>query len=412
MFKPPLVKFSSKKNFFFLASLFSFFLPASLQAFDLHEKVQLHGFIYKGYLNSTAKNFLAHSRGGTFAFNEIGLNLNSQFTHNLRVGAQVISRDLGDYGDNKLRLDWALIDYHAHDAIGVRLGKIKIPMGFYNTGRDSDFLRPMIFLPQSIYDETRRDLWLAQTGGEVYGNLSFELYGDVDYQFFYGRVDYEEDTVYYDSSLQNIQTRLKTTPDPNNLLPDSIDSFDRDNEYFYGGALVYSPPLDNLKFGISFAAGRDEIESNGSKIGEFKMRSKMVYSLQYTWEELTIRSEYSENDRTQTVFGISAIDGPSQAWYVMLTYAYSDRLCLSLLYDEYYRLKHDKHGDESSQKSIDSQPWRKDWGLGLRYDLNENWTIKGEYHLVEGGALLMSFFNPDGLETHWKYGALKISFTF
>jgi len=392
--------------------LFALFFPAALQAFDLYEKVQLHGFLSQGYLNSSGNNFLAQSKGGTFEFNEIGINLNSEFTDVFRIGAQVISRDLGDYGDNKLRIDWALMDYHADDAIGVRLGKIKIPTGFYNMERDSDFLRPMIFLPQSIYDETRRDLWLSHTGAEVYGNLGCDFFGDIDYQFFYGRIEYEEDTVYYDSTLQNIQRRLKNTPDPDNFLPDSIDSFDRENQYLYGGALVYNLPDHNLKLGVSFAAGRDEIELNGSKIGELKIRSKMVYSLEYTWEELTLRSEYSENDRTQTVFGISAIDGPSQAWYVMLSYTHSDQLFFSLLYDEYYRLKHDKNGTKSTRNPIDAQPWRKDWGLGLRYDLDDKWTIKAEYHLVEGGALLMSYFNPDGVETHWQYGAFKVSYTF
>ncbi|MCB2183785.1 MAG: porin [Desulfobulbaceae bacterium] len=396
----------------FLPLVLAIVFPASIYAFDLHQKVQIHGFLSLGYLSSSGNDFLADSKGGTFDFNEIGINVNSQLSHSFRIGAQIISRDLGDYGDNKPRLDWALIDYHAHDAIGTRLGKIKIPMGFYNTERDSDFLRPMIFLPQSIYDETRRDLWLSHTGGEAYGNLSSENLGDLDYQIFYGRIDYEKDTVYYDSSLQNIQNRLRTVSDPNNLLPDYISDFERDNKYLYGGALVYSHPTLNLKLGLSFASGKDEMESNGTKIGELKIRSKMVYSLEYTWQNLTLRSEYSENDRTQSLYGSTALDGPSQAWYVMLSYSPTDPLSVSLLYDEYYRLKHDKYGEESTKNPIDSQPWRKDWGLGLRYDLTDNWTIKAEYHLVEGGALLMSYFNPDSLKTHWQYGAVKISFTF
>lgn len=404
--------FISPKSILFFTSLLPLFLPLPIQAIELHEKVQIHGFLSQGYLNSSGNNFLSQSKGGTFHFNEIGLNVNSQISETFRLGAQLISRDLGDYGDNTLRLDWAIIDYHADDTIGARLGKIKIPMGFYNTERDSDFLRPMVFLPQSIYDETRRDLWLAHTGAEIYGNLSWEQFGDIDYRFFYGRIDYDTDTAYYDSSLQNIQTRLKTTADPNNLRPDSIDSFDRDNQYFSGAALVYTPFVHNVKLGVSFASGKDTIKSNGSKIGDFKIRSKMVYSLEYTWQKLTLRSEYSENDRTQSILGISALDGPSQAWYAMLSYSQSERLTFSLLYDEYYRLKHDKSGEKSSKKSIDSQPWRKDWGLGCRYDFNDNWTIKAEYHLIEGGAMLMSFFNPDEVKTHWQYGALKVSFSF
>ena len=400
----------------FLLLLIILLLPTKLPAYDLCDQMQIHGFLSQGYIHSSDNNFLADSQNGTFEFNEIGINFNSRFHDKFRIGAQLLSRDLGDYGDNEVRLDWGLIDYHHQDEAGLRLGKIKIPMGFYNTERDSDFLRPMVFLPQSIYDETRRDLWLSQVGGELYGNLATERYGFFDYQIFYGRINYEKDTVYYDSSLANIKKRLadnqaKPTPDPN--LPTDIDSFDRDNEYIYGAALVYNTPVENLRLGVTFAASRDEITSGGAQIGELKIKSKMVYSLEYSWNSLIFRSEYSENDRTQTVYGTSPLDGPSQAWYVMLTYSPTDQLSFTILYDEFYRLKHDKRGDNASPKgTIDSIPWRKDWGLGMRYDFNNNWTLKAEYHAVDGGALLLGFFNPEGPDRYWHYGTAKISFNF
>lgn len=197
-------------------------LPMPLAAYDLNEKIQLHGFASQGYLDSAGNNFLSDSLDGTFAFNEIGLNLNLRFSDQLRFGGQILSRKMGSYGDNSIRLDWGLADYRFQDWAGIRAGKVKIPLGLYNTERDSDFLRPMIFLPQSIYDETRRDTWLAHWGGELYGNVAREAFGDFDYKLFYGRIKYEGDSVYHDSTLDSINRRLAdnlTDPNPDSLLP-------------------------------------------------------------------------------------------------------------------------------------------------------------------------------------------------
>ena len=101
-----------------------------------------------------------------------------------------------------------------------------------------------------------------------------------------------------------------------------------------------------------------------------------------------------------------------QAWYIMLTYSATDRLSFSVLYDEYWKDKHNKDSSIHASGRYNSTPWRKDWGFGVRYDVNENWTVKGEWHIVDGSALLLEFFNPDGTERYWQYGAVKASFNF
>jgi opacity protein-like surface antigen len=64
--------------------------------------------------------------------------------------------------------------------------------------------------------------------------------------------------------------------------------------------------------------------------------------------------------------------------------------------------------------------WRKDYGAGLRYDVNDHWTLKAEYHYVDGCALLMQVVNPPptlgssvpALRRYWDYVAVKASFNF
>ena len=72
------------------------------------------------------------------------------------------------------------------DGFGVRAGKIKLPIGFYNEGRDTDVLRPMVFLPQSLYDEMRRDILNAVVGAGIYGYLPAGAAGSIQYQIVYG----------------------------------------------------------------------------------------------------------------------------------------------------------------------------------------------------------------------------------
>lgn len=396
-------------------SLTALIWPEILLAVDLTDRIQLHGFASQGYLNSSCNNFLSDSIGGTFDFNEIGVNINGLINNNFRYGAQILSRKMGNYDDNDVRLDWGLADYHLHDWTGLRLGKIKIPLGLYNTERDSDFLRPMIFLPQSIYDETRRDTWLAHWGGEAYGNVEIPSWGGFDYKIFYGRITYDEDSVFHDSVLANINSRLAnnqhaSSPDPN--LPLHVDALDRDNEYLYGANLTYSPNIKNLRLGISWISQEDTSYGDGETIGAYKTNSNFVLSLEYIWQDFFLSAEYGENDRTQTLYDITSFDGPNQSWYFMLSYAVTEQLSFTVLYDEYWKDKRNKNNSVHASGRDDSTPWRKDWGCGVRYDVNERWTVKGEWHAVDGTALLLDFFNQNLTKRYWHYSAVKVSFNF
>ena len=121
----------------------------------------------------------------------------------LRLSLQLLSRDLGDEGNNEILIDWAMADYRLTDYFGVRLGKVKLPFGLYNQQRDSDFLRPMAFLPQSVYNENKRNLLVGAVGGSIYGSLSFDAIGDFDYQAYYGKVDFRKVTEIVKSKLAN-----------------------------------------------------------------------------------------------------------------------------------------------------------------------------------------------------------------
>ena len=67
--------------------------------------IDVHGFISQGYLQSTANNYLAKSEKGSFEYNEAGINFSTNVSDKLRLGLQLMARDMGDSGNNEVQLD-------------------------------------------------------------------------------------------------------------------------------------------------------------------------------------------------------------------------------------------------------------------------------------------------------------------
>ncbi|MCP3890546.1 MAG: hypothetical protein GY702_16995 [Desulfobulbaceae bacterium] len=405
-----------------IVSICSFFvlsLPSPLWAFDFLNSLQVHGFLSQGYINSSDNNFLSDSINGTFEFTDVGLNANMSLTENLRIGGQLFYRNLGNYSEDEIVLDWGMIDYQRFDALGLKLGKIKMPLGLYNENRDSDFLLPMVFLPQSVYDETRRDTYLAYVGAGLYGNFTLGATGDCDYHFFLGEVDFPSDSAQQTSSTNSVKAKITKNNDlpparNNPVIPAHYDSVDRESDQIYGGAFVYHPYwISGLRLGGSWLHAKFETFVNGSSrpSGNVVIHGKFVLSAEYSWRDLVFVTEYNETDRTSTMFGNVSLDGPTQAWYGMINYTPFEQWTFSVMYDEFYTLKNDKNGSSRTQLSPYSS-WRKDFGVGVRWEINEFLVAKADYHWIDGAAMQMGLFNPDGTDRYWHYGVVRISFIF
>ena len=393
-----------------LIGLISLAAIGPCQAFDLGEHLSINGFLSQGYIKSSGNNFLGDSQDGSFQLNEFALTFNSAVTDNLRLGLQLLSRDVGAEGNNDVLIDWAVADYRWHDWLGLRLGKVKLPIGLYNQGRDSDFLRPMVFLPQSIYDENKRSLVVAAVGGSLYGNFSLGESGDLEYQAYYGRVDFREDS----GQARGMEQLATRTARMRNL--GAVADLEADNRYVYGGSLVYTPPFDGPRFGVSYFTGQTDFDFDvGAARGEAQgnMKDFVVLSMEYSMQKWTVAAEYTEQTGDREILGIDVPDGRSQGYYVQLCYHFLDRFGASLLYDVFYADKDDHDGSSfAAQGQPDFLGWRKDLGVGLHWEINSQWLIKAEYHMVDGAALQLPIFNPEGVERDWNYFVLKTSFNF
>ena len=120
---------------------------------NLPNNLQIHGFFSQSWLKSSDNNVFGKSSSdsGSFDFREIGLNASMRPLKNLQFSVQGLSRWAGKGSPGNIRLDYGFIDYTFLSAetgqMGIRLGRMKNPLGFYNDTRDVSFTRPSILLP-------------------------------------------------------------------------------------------------------------------------------------------------------------------------------------------------------------------------------------------------------------------------
>lgn len=391
-------------------------LPIDAMAFDFGG-LRINGFVSQGYLKSKDNNWLAvDSVDGTTQLNEVGLTFNMPIDDKLRVGLQLLSRDLGEEGNNDVRLDWAFGDYRFCDQFGIRAGKVKMPIGLYNEGRDSDFLRPMAFLPQSIYDETRRNLLVASQGGQIYGNLTLGALGDLDYAGHYGQINFPSDS-------PTLQAFLGMA----NSMGNDWTHISANNEYVYGASVKYNTFIDGLRLGGSWFEGKADFPLTGGSTSadgnlRVKIRQMYVASLEYATPYFTFASEYTQYKQPAWINGmqVAPIDpqSVSAGIYALLTVPMpgQENLSFSGLYDLFYRDRADKSGN--AQSLATGMPayafYRKDVGVAARLDISGNWLVKAEWHRVSGTDLLTDFFNGAAgtASKRWEYYIVKTSFNF
>ncbi len=400
----------------FSLSFLFLFQTEIVDAYDV-EGVSIHGYISQGYLKSDDNNYLAYTEKGTFEFTEVGFNLSKDFDK-LRVGLQVLSRDLGEFGNNEIELDWALGEYHYKDFLGFRIGKIKMPLGFYNQERDVDMLRVPVFLPSSVYDEGMRNLMNTYQGVGIYGVYTPSFIGELDYEFFYGSTNVDIDSIY----VRGNETEIAS------FIPGSTAAFNSiDVEYMTGGAIRWIPYLEGLRLGLSYYQTEADIDCTISSMllpggsDALTMNLEMenwVSSIEYIWNDLTIAAEYaitemSTSGRLSALGAIPDSRTKGMGWYLLANYRLSDIFSIGAYYSEYYPDKDDKEGDlEAASGNPSYAAWQKEIVPTLRFDFSDHLVIKGEVHFIDGVAQVYDFNNPDGRKKDWYLYTLKATFSF
>jgi hypothetical protein len=401
-------------------------------------KTELHGFISQGYMRSTDNNYPLLTKDGSFEFNEAAINISTLVTDKLRIGIQLFARDFGLDGNNDVIIDWAYGDYHWKDFLSMRFGKIKMPLGFYNRGRDVDILRNSILLPSGVYDEGKRDFVLAHEGGSIYGNINFPIAGLVNYELFFGTISVPNPNSDYWRWFLADQSKNITE----GLAGGSLTTI-RDpqiaGKYILGGEFKWNTPLDGLVLGGSSMTGMFDISAKidavvpladlslidqslagsalqNSMIFDYNMdvyiREFGMTSFEYSLDKLVFTGEYHIH-QYDIKFPDIEYNIKSEGYYAQLVYRLNNWLELGSYYSEYYPDRTDKKGKSLLKKNLpDYLGWQKDFSLTVRFDLTDYWLLKLEGHLIDGCGLVRQYDNTDDLERNWMLFCVKTSFNF
>lgn len=384
-------------------------------AFEIGE-IKIHGYLSQGYLKTDHNNFMAETEDGTFQFNEFGLNFTTRLTDDLTAGLQFFGRDMGEVGNDEVRVDWAYLDYRWRDWAGVRIGKTKLAYGLYNEIQELDMLRTSVILPQSVYVEVFRDSMAAITGIEFYGNFQAADFGSFSYNLNIGILPFKAgDGV--SQAIDNFTAKFKF----------KVGTLDSDYATSYG--ITWDTPLDGLRFryswldihGLSSTGSAYFPLPDGSAITSYELEYQLVrfnvLSCEFTSKDLTLAAEYMEMDLFDKInFGpvIAYENTPYQGWYVSASYRLVPFFSIGLSYSEFFNNTNDKDGDlQVAVGKKDYQTWQKTYTLSTRFDLNKNLILKLEASYNDGfGAVQPVYNDPEKLEPYWWLFAAKVTVNF
>jgi hypothetical protein len=371
---------------------------------------QIHAFLSQGYTYTSANNFFGSSqRSGSVEFTEVGVNVSGHIASNLFLAAQGLYRDAGGSDKLGVRLDFANLDYHLPldeegSAIGVRLGQVKNPFGFYNETRDVIWTRPGVTLPQSVYFDALglRQPMLASQGGVLYGRYAL---GD---HAFSAELVVSEPL----DNASGAPAFLIGIPN----APGSL-----------GGR-----PLLIGRAGYSWMEGRFRLMFSIVDLDrDFKSSSpafpsgnvKALYPLasaQVNLEDWSFTGEYGQVTLTRAGFtpGGVPLENTSENFYLQAEYRFAPGWSALVRYDALYLSIDDRLGKQAA--ALTGLPryrfFAKDITAGLRWEFIPDWLVNAEYHRVRGTAWLSQVDNADlaqsgGVES-WDLFAIMLSYRF
>jgi hypothetical protein len=338
-------------------------VAADLDASGSLSGVDVHGFVSQGYIKSTGNDYLAQTKNaGSFDFSEAGINFTTQLTERFRLGIQLFAYDLGKLGQYTAAADWYYLDYHFRDSLGVRAGRLKMPLGLYNDIADIDAARVSVLLPTGLYPSTNREFFLAQTGAEVYGYLGLGALGALDYRIFGGSLQ-----------LALPSQAGNATQVSNYGVP-----------YVGGGRLLWETPLAGLRLGATGLALRAEATAVIPMVVPNLDEKENLYlgtgSVELARGDLLVQAEYGQ--QRGEISSNNALLAPanitvSEAGYGLAAF----RVARWLQPGAYLSFYHPNRNVWSGR-----QNFQDDLAGTLRFDINSFWIVKVEAHYMRGTA--------------------------
>ncbi|MEO9060540.1 MAG: hypothetical protein ABI270_00630 [Nitrosospira sp.] len=320
----------------------------------------------------------------------------------------MLSRTAGVGSPGNVRLDYGFMDYTFFSGetsqLGIRLGRMKNPLGFYNDTRDVPFTRPSILLPQSIYFDRTRKLAIAADGVHLYGEHRSDL-GDVSFQAGTVRPLVRGDEA--EAAVFNRQL-------PGHLAPE-ISYTGRVNYDLDGGRVRFAVSATQLN--MRYAPGAVD----GLHSGSIRF-TPLIFSAQYNAERWSLTSEYALRHLEYKNFGVQqlTLDFYGESYYFQGAYRVTPELEAIVRYDVLFTDKDDPSGRKyAAATGLPAfNRFAKDLTAGLRWNVTPEFMLRAEYHHVNGAAWLSTLDNPNlntpnsPVSQHWDLFTVLGSYRF
>lgn len=399
------------KKALILCAMLTFLYTTYAMALEFGD-VAIHGFLSQGYLKTDTMNYLAKTKDGSAEFNEMAINFSTILSPGLRAGLQVFAYDMGERGNDDLKLEWCYGDYQWREWLGLRIGKMKAVFGLYNEIRDIDLLRTAIFLPVGIYSEVSRDEQQSLRGISIYGELGLSNMGTLAYSAMFGRHNFSTDGGFAVATESILKNRFGGTT--------SFKIEEMAAGHVRSGSLKWETFIEGLVIGIN-GFDIEDFNWNASGVIFTKMNSWWGYvsSIQYSWNDFVLTGEYYKRYYVYTTGGSADLPPEptaresAESWYINVINRFSQLYEIGLTYSEYYPNVDDKDGTQrTSEEGPDFLSWAKSYTFSNRFDVAHNWCFKLEFMHTDGQALFNNAENDDDLERNWNLYAAKITYMF
>ena len=368
---------------------------------------QVHGYAAQGFVYSDDNNFFGDSTHGSYNYYEAGLNASVQVHPKLIFAAQAAIRDAGISDDGTLRLDYALADYrfltNVASSAGVRVGKVKNALGFFNETRDVIFTRPSILMPRVYNDnQNQRSLVFTAPGAQLYGS---KVFGRHELSLT-GTVSADRDVRKSDKrlliDLSGLPFSLRIEDSWNAQLMDSLDGgrWQFALSHFFGRFTLATPPTVGV-------AGTFDVGIT-------------IFSARFNAEKLSLTAEYARNPNTDdvTFMGLPFLHTRivADGGYVQGEYRFNASWGAVARFETSFVDMDDRSGRKfaaanpgADRKSRMSQ----DVMIGINWRAGEHWGVWGEYYWIDGTSSLQRLENPPPIRaSRWTLLMLMAGYKF
>jgi len=384
-----------------------FCLPMNLKAQENQNyplwvnDINWHGFLSQGFVATDENNFLGSSSDGSFKYTEAGLSASWRANEKLLFSLQGLYRQTGSAEPKGVNLDYATVDWRVANTfdygLGLRIGRLKNPYGFFNETRDVAATRPSILLSESIYIDYLRELLHSSDSAGFYAHRELSE-GTLSFNANFGQPILNDQIV---SSLVSLPTNGRLDSESVKLA----------RMMYERGDGLWRAGLSYVNFEADFKPSAGEPFLPGSLSTE-----QYLVSMEINWNNWQLVGEYQVRDiQSKGILG-TTIKREGLAYYAQLGYRFTPSLNAYFRRDHVYGDKNDKSGDAyalatGGQNHAD---FAKDTMLGMNYSPSFEWSFGLECHVVEGTFWLPNLENPNvaAQKKYWNMFLAQAAYRF